>query len=170
VATAVPIFQLIAYVMLTLASITVAALSAFLAYRNNFGWKPLAIVTSHGLTGTGGSNTWDATLQFEIWNRRKYPISIRQIRVALKNLPFRGDPYETTDPKEQWFRSGDTYYTKSPSTLAPAAQEIHSLVIPIVKGTSLDNLVATALITVEYFDPIVKRRRPLRINYTLEYK
>ena len=36
-ATTMPILQLIAYVMLMLASVTVAAVSTFLAYRNNFG-------------------------------------------------------------------------------------------------------------------------------------
>src|SRR5438270_14013939 len=115
---AVPIVQLIAYVMLTLASISVATVSAFIAYRSNFGWKPLVLVTSYGFQGTGGSKQVAATVQFEFWNRRKYPISIRYMTVALSTVKLR--PHDVDPP---WHSSGHTLSNPHIKTLPPDTHE-----------------------------------------------
>jgi hypothetical protein len=51
-----PILQLVAYTCLTGASVVVATVSALFGYRQNFGWSPIVLVTSHGL-GAGGKDT-----------------------------------------------------------------------------------------------------------------
>lgn len=73
----VAIIQLIAYVMLTLASITVAATSMLVGWWQIFGWKPTQFVTGVAVNSVGGTtHTFKATVTMEVWNRRKYPIAI----------------------------------------------------------------------------------------------
>lgn len=76
-----PLFQIVAYTSLTLSTIIVGVAALIFTYRNNFGWKPLCIVLSHG-AGTPPSRQYiDATLHFEIWNRHKYPIALRELKI-----------------------------------------------------------------------------------------
>jgi hypothetical protein len=51
IAQNLPLAQLVAYVALTCAGVTVAIVSLSFSYRQNFGWRPSAIIWSHGLKG-----------------------------------------------------------------------------------------------------------------------
>jgi hypothetical protein len=58
----------------------VAIVAAIIAYRNNFGWKPLCLVKERNFMARGVEKTaTHIRLSFELWNRRKYPIAIRMI-------------------------------------------------------------------------------------------
>lgn len=74
-----PTLQLVAYVGLTVSSIIVACSSLFMAYRQNFGWKPIVFASSYG--GGGGKHGYTVTIEFELWNRKKHPISVRFVSV-----------------------------------------------------------------------------------------
>jgi hypothetical protein len=79
--------QWIASTALTLAGVAIASVAATFGYRQNYGWKPVVLVTSHGFGGIGrNTESFDATCQFEFWNRRKYPVVIRFVVVRLGNL------------------------------------------------------------------------------------
>jgi hypothetical protein len=166
---ALPIVQLIAYVTLTLASIIVGVVSALFAYRNNFGWKPLALVVGHSLEGMGGSTIWDAPLKFEIWNRRKYPIVVRSIVVEFSNLPLRPETFHTS-PTDAWFRQGKSFHSRGTTTLSPSTQREFTVVAPIAEGTTLDDVAALARIKIYYFDPLYNKSRPLQITHPIAYK
>jgi hypothetical protein len=67
----IAVYQLVAYVLLSIASVTVAVTSAILGYRQMFGWEPTVFVT-----GIGSAKDNNAIVTFEVWNRRKYPIAL----------------------------------------------------------------------------------------------
>src|SRR4051812_38123321 len=77
-----PVFQLLAYMTLTLVSVLVAIFSAVFTYRNSFGWKPLAFVALHS-AAISVTSPVKASLEFEIWNRRKYPIVVRSMELRF---------------------------------------------------------------------------------------
>ena len=79
-----PTLQLIAYSSLTYASIIVAATLLLLSYRQNFGWQPLIVVTSFG----GGNES--IHLEYEVWNRRKYPVTVIMQELIFSSLHFDG--------------------------------------------------------------------------------
>src|SRR5689334_3613182 len=64
---------------------------AVLAYRlnkkNNFGPKPLVVVTHVGGGTDKSSGKPLATFQVEIWNRRKYAIDLKMASVKFKTSP-----------------------------------------------------------------------------------
>ena len=50
-------------------------------YRNNFGLKPILLVKSHGVTAGNG---WvEVHCAFEVWNRRKYSLVVREMQVSF---------------------------------------------------------------------------------------
>src|SRR5260370_30849974 len=67
----IAVYQLIAYVLLSIASVTVAVTSAVIGYWQMFGWKPTVFVI-----GIGSAKAKNAIVTFEVWNRRKYPIAV----------------------------------------------------------------------------------------------
>jgi hypothetical protein len=87
----VPTLQLIAYSALTCASVIVASVSGLLAFRQSIGWKPIVFPTSHGfgrLNDDEPDGLSKATLEFEVWNRRKYPIIVIGAQVDFETLDF----------------------------------------------------------------------------------
>jgi hypothetical protein len=74
--------QLVAYVSLMLSSVVVALTSLFIAYRQNFGWKPIVFLSSFG--GGGGRYGYTVTIEFEFWNRKKYPVTVRRVSVKYE--------------------------------------------------------------------------------------
>jgi hypothetical protein len=83
----VPTLQLIAYSALTCASIIVASVSLFLGFRQNFGWKPIVLYTSYGY-GPHDVEEYEVSVEFEVWNRRRYPIVLLMQEVHFRKLTF----------------------------------------------------------------------------------
>src|SRR5260221_9902681 len=146
--SATPVLQLVAYIMLTLASLMVGVASALIAYRSNFGWKPLLLVTSHGFRATGGSRLVDATLQYEIWNRQKYPILIRSMEITFSSVSIR-----TTDVEHPWHARPSSIFNMEYLSLSPDTHERILAITPMKEGASLDGLNETVTIAISYFDP-----------------
>ena len=132
---AVPVLQLVAYVMLTLASIIVAAVSTIIAFRSNFGWRPLALVLSHGIRGVGGSDLFDATLDIEVWNRRKYPIVMRQLEVQFNSIKLRD-----TAVQPPWHLTGNRLVNYGQTVIAPSTYEQIPVTAPMSEGIRLDDI------------------------------
>lgn len=146
----VPILQLVAYSCLTLASVTVATVSAIFGYRSNYGWRPIALVTSHGLSGIGGSKQYNALLTIEFWNRRKYPVVLGAISVKFRMMEF---IYAPSPNERGWSRSGDSYFNRVDERLEPAGHKTVEFSAPF-ETKSIGALRDTVEVTVHYFDPI----------------
>lgn len=63
----IPLLQIITNVMLTIVALCIAGASLYVAYRNNFGWKPIILVSRFGLTAEpNGAIKYVAAIEFEV--------------------------------------------------------------------------------------------------------
>src|SRR5687767_12504094 len=67
-------------IALTAMSTIVASVALVFSFRQNVGWKPVLLVTHSQMSGKGGEWKFNLTVQVEIWNRRKYPVVVRNVR------------------------------------------------------------------------------------------
>jgi hypothetical protein len=68
-----------------MSSALVAWVALTVSYRNNFGWKPLILTKELGLEWDEESReevSW-LVCSFEIWNRRKYAVVVREMEVKF---------------------------------------------------------------------------------------
>lgn len=160
------VVQLIAYVTLTLGSVIVAIVSLTFAYRQNFGWRPLALVPSHGLSGGMVEGHYGATLQFEVWNRRKYPVAIRYCDVAFSVLTFESASGSGDGPEPEWgvWERGKLH-SREELVLGPNEHKEYN-VEGLFKKRSLDDLVDPVTIEVSYFDPRRNKTYEIIVKYT----
>jgi hypothetical protein len=72
--------------------------STFLGYRNNFGWKPGIIIMESGLGAElAHPNHRSVSFEIQVWNRRRYPISLLHCLMKLSDLHIDTEmPIETT--------------------------------------------------------------------------
>jgi len=141
--------QLVAYVALTLSSIFVAGTSLFIAFRQNFGWKPIVFPSSYG--GGGGKFGYTATIEFEFWNRKKYPVTLRWVSVLYEKQVF--DRYVQNVLTDGWEIHGEHLLVHDKyETVEPGKARRFDLVAPVVK--SRIDLKENVTITLFYFDPI----------------
>lgn len=151
----VSVLQLIAYVALTLASVTVTTVSAIFSYRQNFGWSPLLLSAGYGMSGGRGGPT-DAVVYFEVWNRRKYPIVVRNIIVEFENIEIvRGEPEQ-----DDWHNSGDALIQRQNLRLEPAAHHRYE-VKQRLKPQSLDAIRGVFEVSLQYTDALSGRGKSL---------
>lgn len=66
------------------AVVTLVALN--IGYRNNFGWKPIILSRQPYMADLKKGPGMGAGVSFEVWNRQKYPIVLRQMRVTFGEL------------------------------------------------------------------------------------
>ena len=148
-----PIIQLIAYVSLTLASVIVASVSLFFAFRQNFGWKPILLITGHGWAGRGEyPDHYFATIDFEFWNRRKYPIVIRGTKVFFKDIKLE-EPHPGYRHPEGWsiYQSRVAIFDGY-IRLEPHSHHEVKLRMPF-RRRELDDIRDDIRVLITYFDP-----------------
>jgi len=82
-----PTMQWIASTALTLASVTIAVVAATFSYRQNYGWKPVVLVLAQGFDGPKSTeDDYIAWIDFEFWNRRKYPVVVHLVEIKFGKL------------------------------------------------------------------------------------
>jgi hypothetical protein len=59
--------------LLSAAGFFLAVVVMYFGYRNNFGWKPSVMILRRWDGSTEGDEK-HAGVEFEVWNRQKYPI------------------------------------------------------------------------------------------------
>jgi hypothetical protein len=160
----VSVLQLIAYVALTMASVTITAVSAMFGYRQNFGWKPIILITTYGMGAKGGVvGEYDAIIKFEVWNRRKYPIVVRSINVQYGGLAV---------VRQESIRPGGWHHYRNGLVNNPETRlepNGHAAFEPMVKfkTTSVDALDENIEIDVSFTDPI--SNKAVRLKATSRY-
>jgi hypothetical protein len=70
--------------VLGVAGFVVALVALSINYRNSNGWKPLVLVKDWYLSELNDGIR--ATVALEIWNRRRYPIVVRKVRVRVGTI------------------------------------------------------------------------------------
>lgn len=142
--------QLASSASLTLMGLTVSIVAATFTYRNNFGWKPIVLVTSIGLSSfDSGPEKYNALVDVEVWNRRKYPLIIRGVSVKIDGLDLIED---RTSGRPDWHLHRNTLMLNEEYTIAPQTHEKHKASAPF-ESRSLDELKCPILVNVMIFDP-----------------
>lgn len=174
-----PVAQVLAYTTLTLTSIIVATVSLRFSYRQNFGWKPILIVATHGMNAKPVTSDKDgeadffltsATLIFEVWNRHTYPIVIDGLDVNFEQDFIDHNAHLTTE-KVRWYiepKGRCTYLDRV--VVKNGEHHQFTLEAPMMKGQSLDAIDGPATIRVSYYDPRRNRRRRFNVAYRFHFK
>lgn len=157
--------RLVAYVALTLMGVTVAATNAFITFRNNYGWKPLFLVTGHGLkSAKAEGHFYEVTLTMEFWNRRTYPLVVRAVHLNFEGLKF-DVPVASVGNFSGWRYNhrGEADYTVQFSV---GEKQHHSFDFEApIPEQSLDALDNKVKITAYVFDPLSGKAKPLTIHH-----
>lgn len=155
----IAIWQIITNATLTAVAICIASASLIVAYRNNFGWPPIALISGQGLAGVGPTlDNISLMLTMELWNRQKYPIHLRSMTIKFKGAEIRRDGFrrEGRPPEEiQWFPSTTDQghiHSVTSKTVAPTEHLVIPLEVPF-KTSSLDALHVPVNVQIMYFDP-----------------
>lgn len=165
---AIQLAQLVAYSMLTLSSILVASVSLMFGYRQNFGWKPIALVTSHGFSGGKVDGYYGATLDIEIWNRRRYPVVVRHIEVKSQVIEFERSLQGWTYPDNWLVNRKNQIISRTEISLDPSGKASLSFELPFKKRT-LDDLVDLFTIRINYFDPRLAKLKTINIEHKFHF-
>ncbi len=78
--------QFVSSTALTAMSVTVGVVAAVIGYRNSNGWRPLLVVTGQSLIPMKRPDGISVWTEFEVWNRRKYPVVVRQMFVRFDEV------------------------------------------------------------------------------------
>ncbi|HWV52072.1 hypothetical protein [Pseudorhodoplanes sp.] len=163
-----PILQLFAYASLTFSGLCIAAAALMFSYRQNYGWRPTVLVTCHGLEGVGGSTEYIATLHFEFWNRRKYPVVIRHAEVDFGSLRLQ-EKVSATGERLTWptFRGRPVF--RGDVRVDPTSHHAFDCKGAFSKR-SLDDLDVSARVEISYFDPVANRSQKLTTRHRYSFK
>ncbi len=137
-------------------------------YRQNFGWKPIALVTSHGLSSGNVDGYYGATLDVEIWSRRRYPIVVRHVEVKTQVVEFEGNLKGWTYPDNWFVNRKDQLIYRTEISLDPSGKAPLSFELPFKKRT-LDDLVDLFTIRIDYFDPRLAKLEAIDIQYKFHF-
>ena len=162
-----PLFQVVAYISLTLTTIIVGIAALIFTYRNNFGWKPRCL---HIKDGFGHPlyqpEMWTFLLTFDVWNMRKYPIAIKSISVRPTKLRFNTETimeeWEALTPEEI---SRTSNWRQSDIVLAPVSSQTIEAEGVFVDPGDTARVFETVVVTVTYFDPRKKKMCIAKLRY-----
>jgi len=144
----VSLTQIGASILLGVSAFVVAVLGLNWSYRNNFGWKPIALITSSGEQWKKGSGDHYAFIHLEVWNRFKYPITIRQMRISTFNLPVRR--VLEFAPGGKWYINTNEVRHYGDHVIPPNSLMHNEILIPI----NVPNYLRTTLgVKIDWFDP-----------------
>ena len=98
--------QFVSSTALTVMSITVSVVAATFGYRSLNGWKPVVLSSGARMGELKKPGVFIGTT-FEIWNRRKYAILVRQVQVDFGSFKLKEFVNVTTGPSldEEWHMS-----------------------------------------------------------------
>jgi hypothetical protein len=158
----VSVAQIGASVFLGLAALAVAIASAVFSYRNNFGWKPLCIVITHGAAATKRPQHLNATLRFEVWNRQKYPIALRGMGV---DYPF----YKLTEEQPyEWIPTGPgKLFQPLEDMLAPTTHKQFETAVTFERNQGQKSNKSHVFLTITYFDPRLNKVKGIVVRQSL---
>lgn len=134
---------------LTLASIAVGLIALNVGYRNNFGWKPILLVKSYGI---GSGHDWtEVHCIFEVWNRRKYPLVVREMQVSFGDLKVDREARGAAAEGELWWATKEgTLITHKSVSIEPTRHQEFEAVGPVRSDAGA---VTDVVVWVDLFDP-----------------
>lgn len=161
-----PALEVISSIASTVMSTVVAVVALIFSYRQNVGWRPVALVTGSNMTGIGGS--WHVTLHVtvEFWNRRKYPVVLRHAQAKLTGVEIINVDAKGLD-KRDYVRSNCAY--KELNAAVDPSKSADVLFEVSFTDQSLDAMKPLFAITIGYFDPYKNRDKTMKLEHRFFY-
>ena len=138
-----------------------ASLIAWFAYRvsirENFGWPPFTVLKHYSLGGGNGKT--EMNVEFQLWNRHRYPIIVHDIILSYKLARFKNvEDYE--DPmSEAWSlrseRAIGKWFWQVVGPSAPSTFDLNFVV-------DSEHMLEAPTIEVAYLDTIKNKVRRIR--------
>lgn len=166
--------QFIAYVTLTITGITVAIISLRQSYRSNFGWPPILLDVTYGLKSKKIEDRLGMAVfvDLELWNRRTYPVVLRNMKVSSSRLEF-DQKYGRSHPDDNWVFHNSKNADYRPKHVLSGGEH-RELVFEgtLFEGQSLDDLDTDIEFECTFYDPQRDKRYVIRksIRYTMKAK
>jgi hypothetical protein len=141
-----------------LSGAVVAWVALRLNYRNSYGWKPMVLLKTYGIGQAGGWTEVNCT--FEVWNRRKYPIVVREVIVSFGNTKVDDEAPANFGEETEWHVTNRGMLVSSKNiTVEPATRQDFDAGGPIKTGTgALGDGHSQIVIYVDIFDPRENRQ------------
>jgi len=135
----------------------IAVLAYRISLRENLGWRPIVVLSGYSLGG--GNQKTEMGVEFQVWNRRRYPIVVRDIVVSYRLARF-----QTVD--DGFDPASDAWTVRTPQSIgkdvrvaiAPGKSK-HFEMNMVVSG---DTMMEDPTIEVSFFDPIANKMRQAR--------
>jgi hypothetical protein len=148
--------QALSAIVFGLSTVFVAILAALIAHRQNSGLKPFVLMRSYGIGYSTVSKANQQSVEFEVWNRRKYPVTFVAAQVSYKHVKFFVDEVWNYNPVI-WQPARDNELSIEASDdevpVPPGDKKVLEVSWPIVGQTSSEK----PRIRVWVFDPIKAR-------------
>lgn len=128
-----------------------------MSVRENYGWRPIVVLGQYSLGG--GNKRTEMTVEFQIWNRRRYPIVVRDIVLSYRLARF-----ETVDDgfdpsSEAWsVRSERSIGKDVRVAIDPGKSEPFDMNMVVSGETMMED----PTIEVSFFDPIANKMKQAR--------
>jgi len=149
-------------IAMTAMSTIVASVALLFSYRQNAGWKPLALIVGQSMSGVGGGiGIHEFEVHIEFWNRRRYPVVVRGISVNVDGFKLKSN--EPSAGAEPYVR-GNCLIQKVSRAVNPGDQFLIKLPFGF-ENESLDAMRPLFSIELSYFDPHAGRERRLKIQH-----
>lgn len=150
----------------TVMSTVVSIVALVFSYRQNVGWKPVALVTDGVMSGSGGSLRFKLAVTVEFWNRRKYPVALRHARANLSGVKILD--VESSGPSNRHFTRNNISYRELGGPVEPSSSEKFTFEVEF-KNQSIDALRPLFDICIDYFDPHQNRHETTKIEHKFLY-
>jgi|SRR5579884_614517 len=146
-------------------STVVAVVALVFSYRQNIGWDPVVLASRSKIREVEQFWDYELSIRFEFWNRRKYPLSMRYMRVALSGAEAK--QFVISGDGERTF-TGPFAYNELDTVVAPHTS--FAVLIRAKLGEQcLDALRPRFDIELSYFDPRTNRDSNLRSEHKCFY-
>lgn len=169
----VAIAQFIAYTAFTATTVTVAFLSLRYSHRQNFGWKPLLLLVNRNFKSDIVENTSEGavgvktlvSIEFDIWNRRTYPIVVDGAIVSFTQDIFCDEKVGVLIDGNEWINIEPSEFVMNERFVLDGGK--HRTIFLIAKlrdGQRIQDVAGDMNISMGYFDTRSRKRIALRVG------
>lgn len=105
----VAVMNFIASTALTFAGIVVGVVTIMIGHWASNGWRPVVLVRGGIVVEPEAGGFFITGVQFEVWNRRKYPMALRKLKVAYDKFQMHQVTVlpEADEEQHKWMLLGE---------------------------------------------------------------
>lgn len=136
-----------------LAAVVIAWAAYLISVKENYGWEPIAVLLRYSLGVEGDGQTF-MTADFQVWNRRRYPIVVYDVVLTYRLARFEKIQDGDDPTSEDWsVRSDRSLGRVSQELIDPGKSKVFNMHV-IVHGCTM---MEDPAIAISYFDPIAAK-------------